>query len=91
MIVHLKIGQNTAKVIKKQYSKIDLLLVGYTGASDYPCSYDLELSEKERVAKLKKDKRLQMLLTISRFLILNIIYHLLEDMFGRKTHFFNET
>ena len=54
-----EIGQNTAKIIKKQYSKIDLLLVGYTGASDYPCSYDLKLSEKERVAKLKKDKRLQ--------------------------------
>ena len=54
-----EIGQNTAEIIKKQYSKIDLLLVGYTGASDYPCSYDLKLSEKERVAKLKKDKRLQ--------------------------------
>jgi len=54
-----EIGQNTAKIIKKQYSKINFLLVGYTGASDYPCSYDLKLSEKERVAKLKKDKRLQ--------------------------------
>ena len=54
-----EIGQSTAKLIKEQYSKIDLLLVGYNGASDYPCSFDLEISEKEIEAKKKKDKRLQ--------------------------------
>jgi UDP-MurNAc hydroxylase len=54
-----EIGANAAKMIKKQYPKIDLLLVGYTGASDYPCSYDLKLFEKEQAAKLKKEKRLQ--------------------------------
>ena len=54
-----EIGQGTAKLIKEQYSDIDLFLVGYTGASDYPCSYDLETSEKEIEAKKKKSKRLK--------------------------------
>jgi len=54
-----EIGQNTAKIIKKQYSNIDLFLVGYTGASDYPSCYDLEPFEKEKEAKKKKIKRLQ--------------------------------
>jgi len=54
-----EIGQSTAKMIKEQYSDIDLFLVGYTGASDYPCSYNLESSEKEIEARKKKSKRLQ--------------------------------
>ena len=54
-----EIGQSTAKMIKQQYSGIDLFLVGYTGASDYPCSYDLKSSVKEKEAMMKKSKRLQ--------------------------------
>ena len=54
-----EIGQNTAKIIKEQYSDIDLFLVGYTGASDYPCRYDLPTSEKQIESEKKKIKRLQ--------------------------------
>ena len=54
-----EIGQNTAKMIKEEYPTIDLFLVGYTGASDYPCNYDIELSEKKAEAQKKKIKRLQ--------------------------------
>ncbi len=54
-----EIGQNTAKLIHEQYPVVDLFLVGYTGASDYPSCYDLEPSEKEIEAKKKKAKRLQ--------------------------------
>jgi len=54
-----EIGQSTAKMIKEQYSDIDLFLVGYAGASDYPCSYNLKSSEKEMEARKKKSKRLQ--------------------------------
>ena len=54
-----EIGKNTAKKIKEQYDKIDLLLVGYTGASDYPCCFDLPPDEKEQEALKKKIKRLE--------------------------------
>ena len=54
-----EIGSSTAKMIKKQYPNVDLFLVGYTGASDYPCSYDLEPLEKKSEAERKKSKRLQ--------------------------------
>ena len=54
-----EIGKNTAKKIKEQYNKIDLLLVGYTGASDYPCCFDLTPDEKEKEALKKKIKRLE--------------------------------
>jgi len=54
-----EIGQNTAKMIKEEYPIIDLFLVGYSGASDYPCSYDIEFSEKKAEAQKKKIKRLQ--------------------------------
>ena len=54
-----EIGKNTAKKIKEQYDKIDLLLVGYTGASDYPCCFDLTRDEKEKEALKKKIKRLE--------------------------------
>ena len=53
-----EIGENTARKIKEEYDEIDLLLVGYTGASDYPCSYNLSLDEKEKEASKKKIKRL---------------------------------
>jgi len=54
-----EIGATTAKKIKEQYDKIDLLLVGYTGASDYPSCYDLPIDEKEKEAEKKKLKRLR--------------------------------
>jgi len=54
-----EIGQNTAKMIKKQHPTVNLFLVGYTGASDYPCCYGLEESEKRNEAEKKKMKRLQ--------------------------------
>jgi len=54
-----EIGKNTAKKIKEQYNKIDLLLVGYTGASDYPCCYTLTPDEKEKEALKKKIKKLE--------------------------------
>ena len=53
-----EIGATTAKKIKEQYGEIDLLLVGYTGASDYPACYDLPIDEKEKEAEKKKLKRL---------------------------------
>jgi UDP-MurNAc hydroxylase len=54
-----EIGENAARMISKQYSNVDLLLVGYTGASDYPCRYDFDDTEKKNEAKKKKLKRLQ--------------------------------
>jgi UDP-MurNAc hydroxylase len=54
-----EIGENTAKMIHEQYPVVDLFLVGYTGASDYPCCYDLEPLEKKLEAEKKKNKRLQ--------------------------------
>ena len=46
-------------MISKQYSNVDLLLVGYNGASDYPSRYDFNDDEKKDEAIKKKLKRLQ--------------------------------
>lgn len=54
-----EIGQSTAQLIKNKYKKIDFLLVGYTGASDYPACYELTTIEKVNEASKKKFKRLQ--------------------------------
>jgi len=54
-----EIGENTARMISKQYSNVDLLLVGYNGASDYPSRYDFNDDEKKDEAIKKKLKRLQ--------------------------------
>jgi len=54
-----EIGENAARMISEQYSNVDLLLVGYNGASDYPCKYDFSDEEKKNEATKKKLKRLQ--------------------------------
>jgi UDP-MurNAc hydroxylase len=53
-----EIGENAARMISKQYSNVDLLLVGYNGASEYPCMYDFDDDEKKNEAEKKKLKRL---------------------------------
>lgn len=54
-----EIGEFTAKLIKEQYKKIDLLLLGYSGASDYPLCYDFDLKTKLNESIKKKEKRLK--------------------------------
>ena len=54
-----EIGEFTARIVKESYKKIDLLMVGYTGASDYPITYDLDLETKASEANKKKIKRLK--------------------------------
>ena len=53
-----EIAENTAKIIKNDYKNIDLLLVGYTGASSYPQCFNFEKKDMN-VEKIKKtEKRL---------------------------------
>ena len=48
-----EIAEKTARIISKEYKKIDLLLVGYSGASSYPQCFNF--SEKE--TKIEANKR----------------------------------
>ena len=53
-----EISERTAKIIAQQYKKIDLLLVGYVGASDYPQCFNFS-EEKLRIEiEMKRNKRL---------------------------------
>lgn len=54
-----EIGGFTAQMVKEQYNRINLLLVGYSGASDYPLCYDFDLTTKNNESIMKKTKRLQ--------------------------------
>lgn len=42
------------KLIKQQYPKIDMLLVGYGGAGPFPQCFSLEESEKQKAAEKKR-------------------------------------
>ena len=53
-----EIAAKTSQIVKDNYKKIDLLLVGYSGASSYPHCYDLPEEEKNREAERKKNLRL---------------------------------
>jgi len=44
-----------SKKIKDQYKKIDMLLVGYSGASGYPHCFEMTEIEREAAAKKKTD------------------------------------
>ena len=53
-----EISERTAKIIAQQYKKIDLLLVGYVGASSYPQCFNFS-EEKLRIEiEMKRNKRL---------------------------------
>jgi UDP-MurNAc hydroxylase len=49
-----ELAKETLKLIKQQYSKVDILLVGYGGAGPYPQCFNLEENEKEKAAENKK-------------------------------------
>jgi len=53
-----EMANQVAKKIKNNYPKIDLLLVGYSGASAYPHCYELPLKEKLTAAAKKRETRL---------------------------------
>lgn len=55
----LQIGESTAIQIKKQYKKIDLLLLGYSSATSYPHCYELDAQEKMREAEMKQKNKLE--------------------------------
>ncbi len=42
-----ELAQTSASLIKKQYDKIDLLLVGYTSASAFPQCFDMPIEQKQ--------------------------------------------
>ena len=53
----IELSQSTFKEIKKQYDKINVLLVGYGGAGPYPqCFENLNFDEKIIAAKKKEKK-----------------------------------
>jgi UDP-MurNAc hydroxylase len=53
-----EISEKTAKIVAKQYKKIDLLLVGYAGASSYPQCFNFSEEKLHAQIKMKKNKRL---------------------------------
>lgn len=53
-----EISEHTAKEIAGQYKNIDLLLVGYAGASSYPQCFNFTEKESKREAEKKRQKRL---------------------------------
>lgn len=57
--VPLQIGQEAALEIKRQYGKIDLLLLGYSSATSYPHCYELDASEKIKEAEAKQRNKLE--------------------------------
>lgn len=52
------LSKDTLKLVKQQYPKIDMLLVGYGGAGPFPQCFNLEESEKQKAAE---EKRIQFL------------------------------
>jgi UDP-MurNAc hydroxylase len=48
------LAKETLKIVKQQYPKIDLLLVGYGGAGPFPQCFNLEQSEKQNAADKKR-------------------------------------
>jgi len=53
-----EIAQSVSSKVKDSYKNIDLLLVGYSGASAYPHCYELSYEEMELESKKKKQLRL---------------------------------
>lgn len=53
------IASNTAKMIKKIYGKIDLVLIGYTTASSYPHCFFMDEEKKKIEAENKMLKKLK--------------------------------
>ena len=53
-----EISEKTAKVISNQYERIDLLLVGYAGASSYPQCFNFSEKKTKREIDKKRTKRL---------------------------------
>ena len=53
-----EISERTAKIVAQQYKKIDLLLVGYAGASSYPQCFDLSEEKLHIEFEMKRNKRL---------------------------------
>ena len=54
----IEIAEKTARTISKEYKKIDLLLVGYAGASSYPQCFNFSEKETRIEANKKSVKRL---------------------------------
>ena len=54
-----EIAEKTARIVSKQYQNIDLLLVGYAGASSYPQCFNFSEKETEIEANKKGVKRLR--------------------------------
>jgi len=54
----IEIAEKTARTISKEYKKIDLLLVGYAGASSYPQCFNFSEKERRIEANKKSVKRL---------------------------------
>lgn len=48
------LSRDALKLIKQQYPKLDMLLVGYGGAGPYPQCFNLEESEKQKAAEKKR-------------------------------------
>ena len=53
-----EIAESTGKLVKEQYNSVDLLLVGYAGASSYPQCWNFTKEENEIEAQMKTKKRL---------------------------------
>ena len=53
-----EISERTAKIIAQQYKKIDLLLVGYVGASAYPQCFNFSEEKLHIEFEMKRNKRL---------------------------------
>lgn len=49
---------SAARIIKERFGNIDMLLVGYSGASAYPHCFEMSEDEKKMAAKNKKEKML---------------------------------
>ncbi len=51
-----ELAYTAAKKIKENYKNVDMLLVGYSGASPYPHCFDMDENEKKIAIKNKKEK-----------------------------------
>ena len=54
----MKFQKRPQKLLLNQYKKIDLLLVGYAGASSYPQCFNFSEEKLHAQIKMKKNKRL---------------------------------
>ena len=54
-----ELSEKTTKKIITQYKNVDLLLVGYSGASSYPQCFNLSEKETKLEAEMKMKKRLE--------------------------------